>query len=135
LLRDGEDVTLLSYGTIALTVENAADVLAEQGIRATVINARFVKPLDERLILDQVRRTGALVTIEEAAAMGGFGSAVLELLAREGIQSPVTCLGVPDRFFDHASQGSLRKQAGLTADDVVRAAQDVMARRPVAVSP
>jgi 1-deoxy-D-xylulose-5-phosphate synthase len=135
LLREGSDVTLLTYGTMALAAENAADLLAEQGIHATVINARFVKPLDEPLILEWVRRTGALVTVEEGAAMGGFGSAVLELLARERIQLAVECLGIPDHFFDHASQGSLRRQAGLTADDVVRAAMDVVARQPATVLP
>lgn len=131
LLRSGRDVTIVSIGTMALTAENAADLLAQEGISAEVINARFVKPLDETLILESVRRTGALVTIEENVVAGGFGSAVLELLAREGVTIPATPIGIPDRFLDHASQSSLLKQAGLSVSDLVSAARAVVARQPV----
>lgn len=133
LLREGTDVTIVSIGTMALTAENAADLLAQEGISAAVINARFVKPLDEKLILDWVRRTGAVVTLEEGVVAGGFGSAVLELLSREELRLPVKVLGIPDRFFDHASQSSLRKQAGLSVDDVVEAARSVT-RQPVSAT-
>jgi 1-deoxy-D-xylulose-5-phosphate synthase len=131
LLREGTDVTIISIGTMALTAEQAADQMAREGISAAVINARFVKPLDEKLILDWVRRTGSVVTLEEGSAAGGFGSAVLELLAREGLQVPARTLGIPDRFFDHASQSSLRKQAGLTIEHVVEASRAVT-RQPAA---
>ncbi len=129
VIRDGRDVTIISYGTTALTAERAADALAEDGVSAAVVNARFVKPLDDELILRMARKTGALVTVEEGSAMGGFGSAVLELLAREELQIPVRVIGIPDHFYDHASQGSLRRQAGLTIDDVVAAARAVVAQR------
>ncbi len=129
IIRDGKDVTLISCGTMALTAERAADSLAEAGISAAVVNARFIKPLDETLILRMARKTGAVVTIEEGAAIGGFGSAVLELLAREHVQIPVHVLGIPDRFFDHASQTSLRRQAGLTLEDIVAGARTVVAQR------
>ena len=125
LLREGTDVTIVSIGTMALTAEHAADQLKQEGISAAVINARFVKPLDEKLILGWARRTGAIVTLEEGAAAGGFGSAVLEAMAREGMQLPVKVLGIPDRFYDHASQSSLRTQAGLTIEHVVEAARSV----------
>lgn len=133
LLREGADVTIVSIGTLALTAENAADLLAREGISAAVINARFVKPLDETLILDWARRTGAVVTLEEGVVAGGFGSAVLELLAREDLRLPVKTLGIPDRFFDHASQSSLRTQAGLSLEHVVDAARSVT-REPASVS-
>jgi 1-deoxy-D-xylulose-5-phosphate synthase len=123
LLREGHDITLLAIGSTVLPAERAADILAEEGIEATVINARFVKPLDRTLILDAVRETGLLVTIEEAQAAGGFGSAVLELLANEGIQIPVRVLGLADRFYDHASQSSLRKQAGIDAESIAKQAR------------
>ncbi|HUG14622.1 MAG TPA: 1-deoxy-D-xylulose-5-phosphate synthase [Thermomicrobiales bacterium] len=131
VIREGRDVTLLALGTMTLTAENAADLLAQEGVSATVINARFVKPLDEALIVKWASTTGALVTIEEGALAGGFGSAVLELLAREHVSIPVRSLGIPDRFLDHASQGSLRAQAGLSVNDLVSAARDVCARREV----
>jgi len=132
VLREGADVTIVSIGTMALTAEQAAAELARVGVSAAVINARFVKPLDEQLILEWTNRTGAVVTLEEGSAAGGFGSAVLELLAREGIQVPVKVLGIPDRFFDHASQTSLRRQAGLDVEHVVAAAKSIV-KQPSAV--
>jgi 1-deoxy-D-xylulose-5-phosphate synthase len=133
LLREGTDVTIVSIGTMALSAEHAADLLAQEGISAAIVNARFVKPLDEQLILEWAKRTGAVVTLEEGVAAGGFGSAVLELLAREDMQIPVKVLGIPDRFFDHASQSSLRKQAGLSVEHVVEAARSVV-RQPAPVT-
>jgi 1-deoxy-D-xylulose-5-phosphate synthase len=129
IIRDGDDVAIISIGTLALAAERAADTLALEGVSAAVINARFVKPLDEKLILQMARKAGAIVTIEEGVAAGGFGSAVLELLAREGVEIPVKVLAIPDHFFDHASQSSLRKQAGLTTDDIVVAARAAFAQR------
>ena len=132
LLREGTDVTIVAIGSRVITAENAAALLAEREIDAAVVNARFVKPLDEELILRLARETGALITIEENVVAGGFGSAVLELLAREGLQLPVQTLGIPDRIFDHASQDSLRKQARIEVQDVVEAALEIStARRTV----
>jgi 1-deoxy-D-xylulose-5-phosphate synthase len=118
LLREGSDVAIVALGATVLPAERAADILAEQGIRATVINARFVKPLDRSLILDAARECGCLVTVEEAQLAGGFGSAVLETLADAGLLIPVLRLGLADRFFDHASQASLRRQAGIDAESI-----------------
>jgi len=133
VLREGDDITIVALGTMVLPAERAADILAEQGIHATVINARFVKPLDEELILSSAQRTGHLLTVEEAMLAGGFGSAVLELLAREGLRLPVTTLGVPDRIFDHAPQGVLRKQAGLDAETIAARAAALLGARPADV--
>jgi 1-deoxy-D-xylulose-5-phosphate synthase len=129
ILQDGSDVAILAVGSMVVTAERAADALAADGISATVVNARFVKPLDEELILRLARTHGALVTIEENAAAGGFGSGVLEVLAREGITIPVKVLGVPDHFFEQASQARLREMAGLGIKDVVNAAREVIAAR------
>ncbi|MEZ4568998.1 MAG: transketolase C-terminal domain-containing protein [Thermomicrobiales bacterium] len=125
ILREGPDLTILAIGSRVSTAEHAAAMLADRGIQATVVNARFVKPLDEELIVRLARATGAVITIEENVAAGGFGSAVLELLAREGIQIPVQVLGIPDRIFDHASQDALRKQAGIDVQDLVEAALEM----------
>jgi len=118
LLREGSDVAIVALGATVLPAERAADILAERGIRATVINARFVKPLDRSLILDAARECGCLVTVEEAQLAGGFGSAVLETLADAGLLIPVLRLGLADRFFDHAPQASLRRQAGIDAESI-----------------
>ena len=102
--RSGSDVAILALGTMVLPAERAADLLAAEGISASVVNARFVKPLDERLILELAARCGAIVTVEENVKAGGFGSAVLELphqpgcaAADSGARGPGSCLraGVP----------------------------------------
>ncbi|HLI51645.1 MAG TPA: 1-deoxy-D-xylulose-5-phosphate synthase, partial [Thermomicrobiaceae bacterium] len=126
VIREGDDLTIVAIGATVLPAERAADILAEQGIQAAVINARFVKPLDEKLILSSVRQTGKLLTVEEAMLAGGFGSAVLELLVREGLRIPVAQLGIPDRFFDHAKQNALRQHAGLDAESIAARAAELL---------
>ncbi len=128
LIREGADLTILAIGSRVLAAERAAEILAERGIQASVVNARFVKPLDEELILRLARQTGGVITVEENVAAGGFGSAVAELLAREGLHVPLHILGIPDRFFDHASQDALRKQAGIDIQDIVEAALELPVR-------
>ncbi|MGA7669964.1 MAG: 1-deoxy-D-xylulose-5-phosphate synthase [Nitrolancea sp.] len=118
IIREGSDVSIVAIGGTVLPATRAAEILAEQGINAEVVNARFVKPLDDELILKSARKTGVVVTVEEAMLAGGFGSAVLELLARENLEMPTDCLGLADRFYDHGSQNSLRRQAGIDADSI-----------------
>lgn len=128
-LREGNDVTILALGTMVLPAERAAEQLSSEGISATVVNARFVKPLDTRLILDLAEQTGAMVTVEENAQAGGFGSAVLELLAQHNLVLPTQVLAIPDRVFEQASQGRLRELAGLTTNQIAATAREVMTRR------
>ncbi len=117
-LRAGDDVAILALGVHVSTAVEAAALLAQDSIEATVVNARFAKPLDEECIVDLARRVGRFVTIEEGVAAGGFGSAVLELLAAHSLTCPVTVLGIPDRFIDHGKPSDLREQCGLTAENV-----------------
>jgi 1-deoxy-D-xylulose-5-phosphate synthase len=117
LLRPGSDLLLVAYGTMVPAALVTADALAAKGIRAAVINARFAKPLDERLILEWARRVPRVATLEEGALMGGFGDGVLELLSRHEIPGlRARSFGVPDRIFDHASRDSLLRSAGLHPD-------------------
>jgi 1-deoxy-D-xylulose-5-phosphate synthase len=134
LIREGSDVTIAAIGSTVITAERAAETLADQGIAATVINARFVKPLDDELILEHVRKTGNVITIEEAMLHGGFGSAVLELLSREQLAVPTACIGIPDRIFDHGSQSQLRKDAGLDVDSLVERVQTLVKPATVTAS-
>ncbi len=127
LIKPGTDVSIVAIGSTVLPATRAAELLAEQGINAEVINARFVKPLDEDLILDSVRKTGVLLTVEEAVLAGGFGSAVLELLSREDVEIPTARLGLADRFYDHASQNTLRRQAGIDAESIAERARSLVA--------
>jgi 1-deoxy-D-xylulose-5-phosphate synthase len=129
VLRDGLDLTIAAIGAPVVFAQRAAEILAERGVSARVLNARFLKPLDERLLLDSIRETGAMVTVEEAMLAGGFGAAVLELLAREDVRLPVRCIGVPDRIFDHGSQSQLRKDAGIDAETIAEQALALVGAR------
>jgi 1-deoxy-D-xylulose-5-phosphate synthase len=117
LLRPGNDLLVVAYGAMVPAALVTADALAARGIRAAVINARFAKPLDERLILEWAKRVPRVATLEEGALMGGFGDAVLEFLSRHEIPGlRARGFGVPDRIFDHASRDSLLRSAGLHPD-------------------
>ncbi len=119
LLQEGEDLVIVAIGSTVCPSLEAAKLLRESGIRAAVINARFVKPLDKELILREALRTGNVVTVEENALMGGFGSTILELLEQERITGVrVRRLGIPDRFIEHGSQAQLRKDLGLDAEGI-----------------
>ncbi|MCD0504620.1 1-deoxy-D-xylulose-5-phosphate synthase [Bordetella petrii] len=111
--REGRGVAILGFGTLVQAALGAADKLD-----ATVADMRFVKPIDRELILDLAARHGAIVTVEEAAIMGGAGSAVAELLHQEGVNIPVLQLGLPDRFIDHGDQATLLAGVGLDAGGI-----------------
>ncbi len=113
------DVAVLAVGYSVQPALQAADVLIEEGHKVGVMNVRFVKPLDEAMIRDLAKRAKKIVTVEENMAQGGFGSAVLELLAREGIHTPVTIIGVPDEFIHHGAQSIQRRELGLDADGLL----------------
>lgn len=122
LLRTGGDVTILAIGNMVYRALDAAYELQRQGIEAAVIDARFVKPLDQKLISYWVEKTGHLLIVEEHVQQGGFGSAVLELLAQENLQVKVRHLAIPDEFVTHGSQEQLRELYGLTAGHIAASA-------------
>jgi 1-deoxy-D-xylulose-5-phosphate synthase len=123
LLREGADVAFVAIGTMVQTALRAADALAERGVQAGVINARFVKPLD-RALLDRTLAGGpAVVTVEDNAVKGGFGSEVSEYLVSQGYESARLCnLGLPDRFVEHGTRAELLEDVGLSVDGLVQAA-------------
>ncbi|MEG4287829.1 1-deoxy-D-xylulose-5-phosphate synthase [Microcoleus sp. C2C3] len=114
ILRNGDDLLILGYGSMVYPAMQTAEILSEHGIEATVINARFVKPLDTELILPLAQRIGKVVTLEEGCLMGGFGSAVAEALLDNNVVVPVMRLGVPDKLVDHASPEQSFATLGLT---------------------
>ncbi len=125
--REGGDISILAVGHHVHTALQAADELQKDGIKAAVVNMRFVKPLDKDIIRKMATETGRLITIEENALMGGFGSAVLEVLADENISDvKVKRLGLPDRFIEHGSQENLRKEAGIDVASLLRAARELL---------
>ncbi len=120
ILRDGGDIAIIAYGSMVHPSLEAAENLAREGIETTVVNARFVKPLDAELILALARTRRLLVTVEEAYIAGGFGSAVLELLEENGLQDKlrVVRMGLPDRLVTHGDGKLLLAKYGLDADGI-----------------
>ncbi|MGD1703753.1 1-deoxy-D-xylulose-5-phosphate synthase [Dapis sp. BLCC M229] len=114
ILRNGDDVLILGYGSMVHPAMQTAEILSEHGVSATVVNARFVKPLDTELILPLAQRIGQVVTMEEGCLMGGFGSAVTEALMDNNVLVPVLRLGVPDKLVDHAKPDESKADLGLT---------------------
>jgi len=125
VLREGAEVALLAVGSMVAPALDAAVLLESQGVSAAVVDARFVKPLDEKLILDLAARCGGLITIEENALQGGFGSAVLELLQAHDVVVPMRRLGLPDRFIEHGPRAALLEINDLTPAGIAAAAADL----------
>ncbi len=118
ILRHGDHILLLGYGTMVNTAMQVAEILGEHGIEATVVNARFVKPLDTELILPLASGIGKVATLEEGCLMGGFGSAVLEALQENDVLVPVKRFGVPDKLVDHAKPDESKADLGLTSPQI-----------------
>jgi 1-deoxy-D-xylulose-5-phosphate synthase len=134
ILRDGGEVAIVAYGSMVHPALEAAQNLAKEKIEATVVNARFVKPLDASLLLALARTKRVIVTVEEAYLAGGFGSAVLELLEENGLQDKVHVIrmGIPDRLVSHGDAKLLLAKYGLDADGIytrVKAGIDVLEDR------
>ncbi len=116
ILREGEDALLIAIGSTVRAAMEAAEHLRQEDIQVTVLNARFVKPLDEDLILKWARKIGRIVTIEENVLQGGFGSAVLELFQEHSyFPRSLIRLGLPDSFVPHGNQSILRNLFGIDA--------------------
>lgn len=121
------DCAILAYGSTVAQAELAAAELAEEGLRVAVVNARWAKPLDEEMIISLAQGTRHLVTIEDHALMGGFGSAVLELLEREGIKDiDVRRIGLPDTFVEHGAPTILKELYGLSSAHLKEVIRDML---------
>lgn len=126
-LRTGSDVALIAIGNIVTKAEQAADLLAADGISAEVVNARFVKPLDTAMIDDIAKRVGRIITIEDGQIQGGFGSAVAEHIAQhhhEGVD--LLMHGIPDIYVDHGTQDELYAELRLDAKGIADVAKDFL---------
>ena len=114
LLREGDDLLIVAYGAMNSKAMATAELLAAQGVDSTVVNARFLRPLDDELFHPLARRIGKVVTIEEGTLSGGFGSAVTESLSDADIKPSILRLGIPDVLVDHATPQQSFEQLGLT---------------------
>jgi len=128
VLRQGRDVTLVAVGSMVGEAFEAARQLAELGVDASVINARFVKPIDFDTIEADVRRTGRLVTIEENVRTGGFGQQVRDGLEERGLDVPMKIVALPDAFVEHGAQPLIRRDCGLEAAGIVATVQSAVTR-------
>ncbi len=120
-LREGDDIVILAYGQPVNAALEAAETLAREGLQATVVNARFAKPLDAERVLALAARTPRFVTVEEHVVAGGFGSAVAELLHERGARVETLMLGIPDEHVDHGAQKLWRRHYGLDAEGIAAA--------------
>jgi 1-deoxy-D-xylulose-5-phosphate synthase len=127
VLREGRDLLILAIGSTVKSALEAASRIQARGRETTVVNARFIKPLDADLLCSLASDIGRVITIEENALMGGFGSAVLELFAEKGLNGiQVKRLGIQDTFVEHGSQDYLRKKYGIDAQGILQAAEALL---------
>lgn len=127
VLEQGSDIVLLAVGASVSEALSAHRKLEGQGIRATVVNARFIKPLDQTCLCELAERIPFVVTIEENVLAGGFGSAVLECFAEAGLTGVVVKrMGIPDAFVEHGAQSLLRARYDLDSDSIVRVAVNLL---------
>jgi 1-deoxy-D-xylulose-5-phosphate synthase len=112
-LRDGDDVAILGIGNMVQHSIQAAELLKEQGVNATVINARFVKPLDTNMIDNLCSMNMPIVTVEDGQKQGGFGSAVSEYMTEKNYSNKLTILGIDDEFIEHGTQDELYEVIGI----------------------
>ncbi|RXI99521.1 1-deoxy-D-xylulose-5-phosphate synthase [Anaerobacillus alkaliphilus] len=130
VLREGNDLAILTFGTTVPMAEEAAEILAKEGISVRVINARSIKPLDEEMLTDLVNKDIPILTIEEAALQGGFGSAVLEYFHGNSYHDVVVeRMGIPDMFIEHGSVNKLLEEIGMTTKQVVINVQKMIPRK------
>lgn len=128
VLKEGGDICLMAVGSMVLPALEAAERLEMDGLSVAVVNARFVKPIDGKIIEKMARSCGLLLTVEENVLAGGFGSAVMEAVESMGLPgAAVHRLGVPDVFVSHGSQAEKRRELGLDADGIERAAREFLA--------
>lgn len=133
ILRSGDDVLMLAYGSMVHPTMQAAEMLSEYGVEATVVNARFVKPLDTELIVPLAKRIGRVVTLEEGCIMGGFGSAVTEALMEHDVVVPVKRIGVPDQLVEHAKPDEAKAQLGLTGSQIAERVREMFFKQELSV--
>ena len=135
-LRDGKQLAVLAVGSMVYPALEASQDLDKDGINAEVVNARFVKPLDEKMLLSVLKRFDRIISVEENALSGGFGSAVMEFAEAHDVTKPVIKrMGIPDQFIEHGSRGQLLGDLGLDKDGIIRMAKKILGLKPGSEKP
>jgi len=130
-LIEGEDAVVLAVGYPVYQALRASEELYKEGIKVGVVNARFVKPMDEKMLEELAGKYDLFITVEENALAGGFGSGVLEFFAKKGILKRVVNLGIPDRFIEHGKQDLLRKKLGIDAEGIAKKVREELLKKKV----
>ncbi|KKR83310.1 MAG: Transketolase central region [Parcubacteria group bacterium GW2011_GWD2_40_9] len=128
VFREGKDVTIIACGPLLYEALKAAEELAKEGIEAEVINNHTIKPMDKETILQSVKKTDCVVTIEEHQAAGGMGSAISEILS-QNYPVPMEIIGVKDRFGESGEPNELLEKFGLTAKNIIESAKKAIKRK------
>jgi 1-deoxy-D-xylulose-5-phosphate synthase len=128
VLKEGDDAAILTFGTTIPMALEAWEILAKSGISARVINARFIKPLDFKMLNEIYAQNMPILTLEEAVLQGGFGSAVLEHASETQANIMIDRMGIPDCFIEHGSVTKLLEEIGLTTPDLVERVKKLVKR-------
>lgn len=129
VLKEGDDVAILTFGTTIPMALEAWEILAKSGVSARVINARFIKPLDSKMLKELYAENMPVLTLEEAVLQGGFGSAVLEHAADHQANVIIDRMGIPDCFIEHGSVTKLLEEIGITTPDLVERVKALVKRK------
>jgi 1-deoxy-D-xylulose-5-phosphate synthase len=120
ILKEGNDICFLAIGNHVDTCLKAAELLSKKNISASVVNMRFLKPIDVDVIMEMVKNTKNFITVEENSLIGGLGDTVKNILF--GLEAKIECIGLPDKFIEHGSIKILREKYGLTPESVAEKA-------------
>jgi 1-deoxy-D-xylulose-5-phosphate synthase len=131
ILRDGNDLAILSFGPLGVDAAKAIDKLHADGISIAHYDMRFAKPIDTNILTQVGKRFSTIITLEDGSLMGGFGSAVLEWLNDNGFNTKVVRLGIPDRFIEHGKPQELYHECGLDADGIYQTAKRIATHKVV----
>ncbi|MGM9950649.1 MAG: 1-deoxy-D-xylulose-5-phosphate synthase [Lysinibacillus sp.] len=129
VLREGQDATILTFGTTIPMALEAAEKLADQGVNVKVVNARFIKPLDEEMLHGLMKKGAPILTIEEAILQGGFGSAVLEFAADHRYKADIDRIGIPDEFIEHGNVDQLLAEINVTTEETIKRIQALLQKQ------
>lgn len=124
MIHMGREIALVAVGSMVKTAVSVEEALKQRGYEVTLINARFVKPLDEEMLLQLLENHRLVVTMEENVFRGGFGEAVSDFYRNRGASAEVLNIAIPDRYIEHGSVDILKKEAGIDAESVVKAIEE-----------
>lgn len=124
ILKEGDDIAIIATGNTVIPSLEASRLLEKEGIKAMVVNGRFIKPMDKEMLFEVASRVKKILTVEENTVIGGFGAGILEALSEEGIIIPVKLMGIPDKFLTHGAQNTLRQSIGLNKEGIAKKVLD-----------